>query len=273
MKKVILFFLIVVLIIGTYFWGKSFKESTANGRTMSKDEIMKNTEYKSGENTVINTQNLVSIVSKENVKREVETSKKISSNNIYDSSFWTDNVDGLINWIKSADGSDARKHFLEYARKKKNILVVESKDSGYQLNSIMVPPNYEYMTYTFSKGQKCICVNVNLSDRMKQQMSVSKKNNSLKKVMTNYNKKLKETYRDFQYKKDEVEILNEKVPIYYNDGKYYEKFNGETKLISPGGFFEICDTEVRMTLYADLKEEKWDNKYLKLFKFKVVELT
>ncbi len=107
---------------------------------------------------------------------------------------------------------------------------------------------------------------------MKQQMSDSKKNYSLEKVMTNYNKKLKETYKNFQYKKDEIEILNEKTIIYYNDGKYYEKLNGETKLISPGAFFEICNTEVRMTLYADLKEEKWDNKYLKLFKFKVVEL-
>lgn len=272
MKKVILFFLIAIVITSIYFWGMGENESTVNKKIMSNDKAIKTKVHKLNEKSDINTQNPVSTVSHENVDSEVKISKKISLNNIYDSSFWTDNVDGLINWIKSADGSDAQKHFLEYARKKKKILVVESKDSGYQLNSIMVPPDYEYMTYTFSKGQKCICVNVNLSDKMKQQMSDSKKNNSIEKIMTYYNKELKQTYRDFQYKRDEVEIFNKKISIYYNDGKYYEKLNGETKLISPGVFFEICDTEVEIVLYADLKEEKWDNKYLKLFKFKIVEL-
>ncbi len=272
MSKVILFFLMVVFVIGIYFFCRSSNKSTDNKNIILNSEATKKLVHHSGKKVEANVQKPVSTVSKENVGREVETSKNVSSNNIYDSSFWTDNVDGLINWIKSADSNDARKHFLEYARKKKKILVVESKDSGYQLNSIIVPPDYEYMTYTFSKGQKCICVNVNLSDKMKQQMSDSKKNYSLEKVMTNYNKKLKETYKNFQYKKDEIEILNEKVPIYYNNGKYYKKLNGETKLISPGVFFEIDDIEVEVVLYADLKEEKWDNKYLKLFKFQIVEL-
>lgn len=181
-------------------------------------------------------------------------------------------MDDLVTWIKNADNSDERKHFLEYARKKKKILVAESKNNGYKLKSIMVPPDYEYMTYTFSKGEKYISININLSDSMKQQMSAYEKNNTIEKVMSYYNKELKKTYKDFQYKKDEFEILNKKVPIYYNDGKYYEKQNGETRLISPGAFFEIEDIEVRMTLYAELKEQKWNNKYLNLFEFKVIEL-
>ncbi len=272
MRKVVLIFFLVIFVTGIYLGSRNSHESMDNKSITSNGKGTKKIVHQLGERTKIDKQNTVSKVSHESVDNEMETFKKISSNSIYDSSFWTDNVEKLINWIKSADSNDARKHFLEYARKKKKILVVESKESGYQLNSIMVPPDYEYMTYIFSKGQKCICVNVNLSDKMKQQMSDSKKNYSLEKVMTNYNKKLKETYKNFQYKKDEIEILNEKTIIYYNDGKYYEKLNGETKLISPGAFFEICNTEVRMTLYADLKEEKWDNKYLKLFKFKVVEL-
>lgn len=272
MRKAILFFLIVILVTGIYFWERNSDETADNRNIVLSGKVTKKIMHQSGEKTKIDVQNPVSTTPSESVENEVETSQKISSNNIYNSSFWTDNIDKLINWIKSADSSDARKHFLEYARKKKKILVVESKDSGYQLNSIMVPPDYEYMTYTFSKGQECICVNVNLSDKMKQQMSDSKKNNTIERVMTNYNKELKKTYKDFQYKKDEVEILNEKIPIYYNDGKYYEKLNGETKLISPGAFFEICDTEVEINLYADLKEEKWDNKYLKMFKLYLVEL-
>lgn len=272
MRKVVLFFLIVVLVTGVYLWARNSHESMDNKSIMSNEKGTKKIVHQSGERTKINVQTTVGTVPHKSVDNEGETSKKISSSNIYDSSFWTDNIDELINWIKSADGNDARKHFLEYARKKKKILVVESKDKGYKLNSIMVPPDYEYMTYIFSKGQKSICVNVNLSDKMKQQMSDSKKNNTIERVVTNYNKELKKTYKDFQYKKDEVEILNEKIPIYYNDGKYYEKLNGEIKLISPGVFFEICDTEVEINLYADLKEEKWDNKYLKMFNFYIVEL-
>ena len=273
MKKVLLFSLIVIGFTGIYFLSRNFYESPIDKEITVNNETTKKIVYKTDKKLKKKSQEPVSTISKENEDNKLETSKKINTNNIYNNSFWAENVEELVNWIKNADSSDTRKHFLEYARNKKKILVVESKNGEYKLNSIMVQPDYEYMTYTFSKRQKYICFNINLSDSMKQQMFDSEGNNAIEKVVTNYNKELKKKYKNFQYKKDEIKILNEKIPVYYNDGKYYEKLSGEIKLISPGVFFEIDDIEVRMTLYAELKEEKWDNKYLKLFKFKVVELT
>ena len=199
-------------------------------------------------------------------------SEKTTPGDISESFFQTNNIDDLIYWIKNAKSNDPRKHFLEAARKKNTILVVETADKDYELDSITVHPNYEYMTYVFKKEKKYICIIVNLSDSMKQQMSSVKQQRPLKQVISEYNKKLRNTYKDFQYKKGKAKILGTSIEIFYNDGGNYEKNNGDKKLISPGAFFEIKGIEVQISLYADLKEEKWNNKYLELFHYKIINL-
>ena len=77
---------------------------------------------------------------------------------------------------------------------------------------------------------------------------------------------------NFRLKKGKAKIAESNVNIFYNDGKYYEKLNGELKLIGPSTFFEFNGTEVKMNLYVDLKEKKWNNKYLNLFNFKFIEM-
>ena len=78
----------------------------------------------------------------------------------------------------------------------------------------------------------------------------------------------KETLNITNQYKNFKQIVN----TFYNDGKYYEKLNGELKLIGPSTFFEFNGTEVKMNLYVDLKEKKWNNKYLNLFNFKFIEM-
>lgn len=128
------------------------------------------------------------------------------------------------------------------------------------------------MTYTFIKGSNYIDITINLSDSMKQYMSISRKRVSINKAVSQYNRELASTYKNFRLKKGKAKIAESNVDIFYNDGKYYEKLNGELKLIAPSAFFEFNGTEVRMNLYVDLKEKKWNNKYLNLFNFKFIEL-
>ena len=154
----------------------------------------------------------------------------------------------------------------------KKLLVVDAKDKEYKLESISVHPDHEYMSYTFIKENNYISITINLTDSMKQQMSISKKRMSINKAVSEYNKELEHTYKDFQLKKGKTKILGSDITIFYNDGKYYEKLNGKLKLIAPSAFFEIKGIEVKMNLYVDLKEKKWDNKYLDLFNFKFIEL-
>lgn len=186
--------------------------------------------------------------------------------------FQTSNVEGLLAWISNAEEEDSCKHFLDVVRKKEEILVVEAKNKEFELESITVHPNYEYMTYTFKKDKNYICIIINLSDSMKKQMIDLENKKDIGDVISEYNKKLKNTYKDFQYCKGSAIIGKTKFDIFYNDGGYYEKINGEKVLISPGAFLEINGIEVEIALYANLKDVKWDNKYLDLFNFKMIKM-
>lgn len=212
------------------------------------------------------------VTDKQEVSYKEQETKNMNSNNISISFFYAKNTDELVKWIKNADNNDERKHFLDVARQKKEILTVEATNSKYKLQSITVHPNHEYMTYTFKNDLEYIDVIINLSDSMKQQMTDSLNIESIDKVVSEYNKELDSIYKDFKLKEGKAKILETSIDIFYNDGKYYKKLDGQLKLIVPSVFFEFKNTEIRMNLYGALKEKKWDNKYLKLFDFKIVQL-
>lgn len=211
-------------------------------------------------------------IEKEKKRNEIKETKNKNLNNISIPFFHAKNIGELVEWIKSADNNDPRKHFLNVVHQRKAILVVKSKDKEYKLQSIIVHPDNEYMSYTFKKDSDYIGIVINLSDSMKQQMSSLKKEVSISKAVSKYNEELSSIYKNLKLKEKKVKILNQKISIFYNDGKFYEKIDGNLKLVAPSAFFELNDVEIRMNLYGRLKEEKWDDKYLELFKFESVQL-
>lgn len=211
-------------------------------------------------------------IEKEKKRNEIKETKNKNLNNISIPFFHAKNIGELVEWIKSADNNDPRKHFLNVVHQRKAILVVKSKDKEYKLQSIIVHPDNEYMSYTFKKDSDYIGIVINLSDSMKQQMSSLKKEVSISKAVSKYNEELSSIYKNLKLKEKKVKISNQIISIFYNDGKFYEKIDGNLKLVAPSAFFEINDVEIRMNLYGRLKEEKWDDKYLELFKFESVQL-
>lgn len=274
MKKIIIGLLMIVIIIGgAYIFNVNFNSSLITTGNTDVKNVTETTSKVPLENILEDTSVLSTNDLSEGESVPTSTTvEKTTPGDTAESFFQTNNIDELIYWIKNAKSNDSRRHFLETARRKNTILVVETTDKDYELDSITVHPNYEYMTYIFKKGKNYICIIVNLSDSMKQQMSSVKQKRPLKQVISEYNNKLKKTYKDFQYKKGKAEILGTSIVIFYNDGGNYEKINGDKKFISPGAFFEIKDIEVQISLYADLKGVKWDNKYLELFHFKEINL-
>ena len=277
MNFIICFFIVVTFMI-IYAIGNNKNDmkfyDRSNKTTTNYTEVTRSnpTELMKKEtNASDNTEASKNIIAEKNTVENNIGKSNIEESNVDVDFFTAKSVAELIDWIKNADESGIGEHFLNYAWTKKEILVVESVNKTYEMVSLIVDPNYEYMIYTFKQNNNYIDITVNLSDSMKEHRAYSR-DESLSKVMANYNERLKETYKNFQYKKGEAIVLGIKTNIYYNDGAYYEKIDGEKKLISPGAFFEIKDTEVEMVLYVDLKEEKWDNKYLELFKFKMIKL-
>lgn len=177
----------------------------------------------------------------------------------------------LIQWIKNADDNDSCKNFLEYARTKNELLIIESNNHQYKLNSITINPKYEYLTYEFINGKKYIYIVVNLSDTIMKNMD----NNAMtmEEAIDTYNDYLSFKYHStLQYKKDGITIFNEQIPIYSIDGGYYVNSYGESKLIGTEALFEVKNFEVKIMLRVELTEEKWDNQYLDLFDFKLITL-
>lgn len=281
MKKIVISVLLIVIVsLSIYLFSSRVDNKIVTTSSLTSNDSSENTTVLSEDSstevsseTFADKEEISTHMSKENEQMQ-ETNKSGNPNldNVSISFFYAKNIGELIEWIKKADDNDPRMHFLNVARQKKELLVVEAKDKEYKLETISVHPEHEYMTYTFIKGNNYIDITINLSDSMKQYMSISHKRVSINKAVSQYNKQLVSIYKSFRLKKGKAKISESDVDIFYNDGKYYEKLNGELKLIAPSAFFEFKGTEVKMNLYVDLKEKKWNNKYLNLFNFKFIEL-
>lgn len=281
MKKIVISVLLIVIVsLSIYLFSSRVDNKIVSTSGLTSNDSSENTTVLSEDSstevsseTFADKEEISTHMSKENEQMQ-ETNKSGNPNldNVSISFFYAKNIGELVEWIKKADDNDPRMHFLNVARQKKDLLVVEAKDKGYKLETISVHPEHEYMTYTFIKGNNYIDITINLSDSMKQYMSISHKRVSINKAVSQYNKQLVSIYKSFRLKKGKAKISESDVDIFYNDGKYYEKLNGELKLIAPSAFFEFKGTEVKMNLYVDLKEKKWNNKYLNLFNFKFIEL-
>lgn len=281
MKKIVISVLLIVIVsLSIYLFSSRVDNKIVSKSSLTSNDSSENTTVLSEDSstevsseTFADKEEISTHMSKENEQMQ-ETNKSGNPNldNVSISFFYAKNIGELIEWIKKADDNDPRMHFLNVARQKKELLVVEAKDKEYKLETISVHPEHEYMTYTFIKGNNYIDITINLSDSMKQYMSISHKRVSINKAVSQYNKQLVSIYKSFRLKKGKAKISESDVDIFYNDGKYYEKLNGELKLIAPSAFFEFKGTEVKMNLYVDLKEKKWNNKYLNLFNFKFIEL-
>lgn len=281
MKKIVISVLLIVIVsLSIYLFSSRVDNKIVTTSGLTSNYSMENTTVLSEESSTevssesfADKEEISTHMSKEN--EQMQETKKLGNQNLDNVSisfFYAKNIGELIEWIKKADDNDPRMHFLNVARQKKEFLVVEAKDKEYKLEKISVHPEHEYMTYTFIKGNNYIDITINLSDSMKQYMSISHKRVSINKAVSQYNKQLVSIYKSFRLKKGKAKISESNVDIFYNDGKYYEKLNGELKLIAPSAFFEFKGTEVKMNLYVDLKEKKWNNKYLNLFNFKFIEL-
>lgn len=281
MKKIVISVLLIVIVsLSIYLFSSRVDNKIVTTSSLTSNDSSENTTVLSEDSstevsseTFADKEEISTHMSKENEQMQ-ETNKSGNPNldNVSISFFYAKNIGELIEWIKKADDNDPRMHFLNVARQKKELLVVEAKDKEYKLETISVHPEHEYMTYTFIKGNNYIDITINLSDSMKQYMSISHKRVSINKAVSQYNKQLVSIYKSFRLKKGKAKISESDVDIFYNDVKYYEKLNGELKLIAPSAFFEFKGTEVKMNLYVDLKEKKWNNKYLNLFNFKFIEL-
>ena len=281
MKKIVISVLLIVIVsLSIYLFSNRVDNKTVSTTGLISNHSSENSTILSEENsteisqdTFADKEEISTHMSRENGQiQETKESGNQNLDNVSIAFYYAKNIGELIEWIKKADDNDPRMHFLNVARQKKDLLVVEAKDKEYKLETISVHPEHEYMTYTFIKGNNYIDITINLSDSMKQYMSISRKRVSINKAVSKYNRELASTYKNFRLKKGKAKIAESNVNIFYNDGKYYEKLNGELKLIGPSTFFEFNGTEVKMNLYVDLKEKKWNNKYLNLFNFKFIEM-
>lgn len=268
--------IIVIFGVKNKYIKKDENKKNVNYQIQDKEECSNVNLINFSDKNYSNTENKLTGKTDNNIeKNEYKTTHEemgIDSNNIMPAFFFAKNTDELLNWIKNADNDDVRKHFLDVARQKNKIIIIELKNNKYILQSIKVHPNHEYMTYTFRNDLKYIDVTINLSNSMKMQMVESSFDDSIENVVLQYNKKLKNDYKDFKLEKDKVKILGNKINLFYNDGGYYTKNNGQLKLIAPSAFFEFESTEIKINLYGTLKTKRWNNNYIDLFNFKIIEL-
>lgn len=267
----LLCFLMIIIVFSFKSYKKNISSSVQNTtyylKTYKKKVINDKRENKINNKNDLNNR---LVENKSDNSEEVQTSSennvtiKSSTDNQY---FQTKDIKGLLQWIKS--GNEVSNHFLDYARKKGKIIEVKSKNKNYKLQSIVVDPNHEYIVYTFVQDEKYIDITINLSNSMKENRS--KDNKNIDKIMLEYNKKLTKKYLDFQYRKEKKKIENQTVSVFVNDGGYYTLVNGQKKLISPGAFFEIEKFEVEISLYVELKDKQWEDKYIDMFDFNIVE--
>jgi hypothetical protein len=178
-----------------------------------------------------------------------------------------ENVNALLDWIRTADDNDPRRIFLETVRDMGSIITVGSNE--YTLEEITIHPGFDNKSYQFVNGDNMILVIINPTgiDRTMPERPFD----------IAYVTDLYVDVVDAVIRETKATVNGQEIPLYYfNGGDFFLRSFNDTRLVNTRAFFEINGVQFQIVLHGfypnGLFYEEWDNKYLDLFYFEVIEL-
>ena len=175
-------------------------------------------------------------------------------------------VDEMLAWIKAERTKPAEtwgdwSNFLNGALKDSVFLTVHPAAEDCSLEKIMMASNDFYMDYFFYHG----------SERL--EVILWRHEVPLDMYIEQVNRDLAETYDNWQYTKTTAKIEGKETELYYYDGGYCtNRKTGKTELFGPTAIFECEGHLVIIRGIGSLYGAKWDDAWLDLFRYELVDL-
>ncbi len=180
--------------------------------------------------------------------------------------FTADSFEALLSWINTENAEPAEAwESMRAARESGHLLTVQPNAEDVSLKTVMVQSGYARLDCFFQKE----------NDRFEILIALPGEDEApLPERMTQINRELALAYDGWQYTKATVSLNGTDTAIYFCDGgEYARKDSLQKELVAPTAFFVWQGHTVTIRGIDRLYGTKWDNAYLSLFDFEVVQLS